>query len=159
MATGEAAAPSCPGDAPADRTGWVVELDNVAHVLCRQSFRVQHPDLGPSAKCPRRKAFGSGIALARLRPGMLVTISRDAARALRVSMCLGRQYRAIAAAIQGGRLSNGRWGFNLTPHQAISLRVWCDGQADALRRSDTARAALFDGVAADLTAAMIANRP
>jgi hypothetical protein len=38
------------------------------------------------------------------------------------------------------------------------LRVWCDVQADALRRSDTAKAALLDGVAADLTAAMIANR-
>ena len=119
---------------------------------------MQPPDLGPSGKCRRSKTFGSGTALARLRPGMLVTISRDAARVLRVSMSLARQDRAMAAAIQGGRLSNGRWEFNLTPYQATSLRVWCDVQADALRRSDTARAALFDGVAADLTAAMIANR-
>ncbi len=119
---------------------------------------MQPLDLGPAAKCRQSKTFGRGTALALVRPGMLVTISRDAARALRVSMPLARQLRAIAAAIQGGRLSNGRWEFNLTPYQATSLRVWCDVQADALRRSDTAKAALLDGIAADLTAAMIANR-
>ena len=90
---------------------------------------------------------------------MLVTISRDAARALRVSTPLAYQYSAIAAAIKGGQLSDGRWRFSLTPDDAIHLRAWCEEvQADALRRANAAVAALFDGIAADITAALNANR-
>ena len=88
---------------------------------------------------------------------MLVTISRDAARVLRVSTSLAYQYSAIAAAIKGGQVSEGRWRFTLTRDDAIHLRAWCKDQADALRRTDAVLATLFDGIAADLTA-MIANR-
>ena len=90
---------------------------------------------------------------------MLVTISRAAARVLRVSTSLAYQYSAIASAIKGGQLSDGRWRFSLPPDDAIHhLRAWCEVQADALRRTDAAEAALFDGIAADITAALIANR-
>ena len=89
---------------------------------------------------------------------MLVTISRDAARVLRVSTSLAYQYSAIAAAIKGGQLSDGRWRFSLTPDDAIHLRAWCEIQADAFVAPIAAVAAEFAGRCRHHDAALIANR-
>jgi hypothetical protein len=91
---------------------------------------------------------------------VLVTISAAAARVMqRTPSLLGRLRLATTTAIRQGRLIGGRWQFQLAAPEAIQLRMALNVEADARRSAhDTATAQLLDGAAADITAAMIANR-
>jgi hypothetical protein len=86
---------------------------------------------------------------------LLVTISREAARVLRRSTLLVRQYEAIARTIQDGRVVKGRWACRLTSQEARDLRSWCIHQADRVRALEVDTAAVLEGAATDVSAAMV----
>jgi hypothetical protein len=90
---------------------------------------------------------------------MIIDLSREAARVLRQSPSLRRQYSDLAETILRGLVVNGRWEFAVTAAAAIDLRMWCNAQADALRTSDVTTAELLDRAAADITAAIGVVKP
>jgi hypothetical protein len=90
---------------------------------------------------------------------VLMTISREAARILRRSTVLEHQYEALAHTIRGGRVVKGRWACRLTPLEARDLLSWCIHQADRVRPEDVDTAAVLQGAATDIAAALVANRP
>jgi hypothetical protein len=91
---------------------------------------------------------------------VLVTISPDAARVVAHTRSLLVRLRGTTApAVRQGRFIGGRWHFQLARHEAAQLRTALNIEADEQRSSDAATARLLDGAAADITAAMLADRP
>jgi hypothetical protein len=71
------------------------------------------------------------------------------------STLLVRQYEAIARTIQDGRVVKGRWACRLTSQEARDLRSWCIHQADRVRALEVDTAAVLEGAATDVSAAMV----
>jgi hypothetical protein len=89
---------------------------------------------------------------------MLLTMSPEVTRALWSATALRRLYPSTAAAIRHARLLNGRFWFDLMPGQAAELRAWCDVQVDIWRYANPDAARVFEGAAADITAAILGER-
>jgi len=89
----------------------------------------------------------------------LVTISTDAANVVRRVLFMRRLRGTTADKVRRGVFVDGRCQFRMTTAEATDLRAALNAETDALRPSSTAVARMLAGAAADITAALIADRP
>src|SRR5262245_64917445 len=86
---------------------------------------------------------------------VVVVISYAAARLIQRLPSRNRLAKTTAEAVERGVMVAGRRYCRFAAADARGLRAWCHAQADALRAADGPGAALLDGVAADITAALL----